>query len=99
MPVRRTWPSSAASAARLPSGARAAGEQLDPVEQLVQVGRRQEGEQRLARRAAVGRDPRPGVQAELQVVVAAGAPADPVDQDHVGVVADGQVRGVAGGAR
>jgi hypothetical protein len=31
------------------------------------------------------------------VVVAAGASADPVDQDHVGAIADREVRGVPGG--
>jgi hypothetical protein len=36
------------------------------------------------------------VQGELEVVVAAWPPPDPVDQDHVGVVPDGQVGGVPG---
>jgi hypothetical protein len=37
------------------------------------------------------------MQGELQVVIAARPPPHPVDQDHVGVVADGEVRGVPGG--
>ncbi|HEY5399088.1 MAG TPA: hypothetical protein VIL16_27270 [Trebonia sp.] len=37
------------------------------------------------------------MQAEFEVVVPPGPPANPVDQDHVGVIADGEVRGVPGG--
>ncbi|HEX7161416.1 MAG TPA: hypothetical protein VF223_09300 [Trebonia sp.] len=75
----------------------AAGEQVDSLEHVVQVGLGQEREQRLAGRAAVGRYPRAGVQAEFHVVIPAWPSPDPVDEDHVGVVADGQVRGVPGG--
>jgi len=77
--------------------ARSALDQVDAVQELVQVGAGQEGQQGLPGGAAVRGQPRPDVQAELEVVVAAGLPPDPVDQDHVGVVPDGQVRRVPGG--
>ena len=37
------------------------------------------------------------MQGEFELVVPPGPSANPVDQDHVGVVTDGQVRGVPGG--
>ena len=37
------------------------------------------------------------MQRELKVMVAAGSASYPLDQDDVGVVADGEVRGVPGG--
>ena len=39
----------------------------------------------------------PMCRLNCEVVIAAGPPAHPVDQDRVGVVADGEVRGVPGG--
>jgi hypothetical protein len=96
-PVRRTCSSSASSECLSVSVRGPALDEVDPVQEPLEIAAREEGQQRLARGAAVGGQPRAHVQAELEVVVAARPSADPVDQDHVDVVADGQVRRVPGG--
>ena len=77
-------------------GPGAALDEVDALQDLLEVGARQEGEQGLAGGAAVGGYPGAHVEGELEVVVAAGPPSYPVDQDHVGVVADRKVGRVPG---